>query len=59
MKDFLPESNRENRFFPLFLYIRQKTAKRDRKIVYFTKSSQIMTIKKLLIKVYTVEKQKM
>ena len=40
MKDFLSEQSVGNRFFPFRIYIRRKTAKRDRKTVCFTKSSQ-------------------
>ena len=40
LKDFLSEQSVGNRFLLFCLFIRQKTAKRDKKIVYFTKNSQ-------------------
>ena len=40
MKDFLSEQSVGNRFLLFCLFIRQKTAKRDKKIVCFTKSLQ-------------------
>lgn len=40
MKDFLSEQSVGNRFLLFCLFIRQKTAKRDKKIVCFTKNSQ-------------------
>ena len=40
MKDFLSEQSVGNRFLLFCLFIRQKTAKRDKKTVYFTKISQ-------------------
>ena len=40
MKDFLSEQSIGNRFLLFCLFIRQKTAKRDRIFAYFTKNSQ-------------------
>ena len=40
LKDFLSEQSVGNRFLIFCLFIRQKTAKRDKKTVYFTKNSQ-------------------
>lgn len=40
MKDFLSEQSVGNRFLLFCLFIRQKTAKRDKKTVCFTKSLQ-------------------
>lgn len=40
MKDFLSEQSVGNRFLLFCLFIRQKTAKRDRIFAYFTKNSQ-------------------
>ena len=40
LKDFLSEQSVGNRFLLFCLFIRQKTAKRDKKTVYFTKNSQ-------------------
>ena len=40
MKDFLSEQSVGNHFLLFCLFIRQKTAKRDKKIVCFTKNSQ-------------------
>lgn len=40
LKDFLSEQSVGNRFLLFCLFIRQKTAKRDRIFAYFTKNSQ-------------------
>ena len=49
MKDFLSEQSVGNRFLLFCLFIRQKTAKRDKKTVCFTKSLQTLPFKKMPI----------
>ena len=49
MKDFLSEQSIGNRFLLFCLFIRLKMAKRDKKIICFTKSLQILPLKKMSI----------
>lgn len=52
MKDFLSEQSVGNRFLLFCLFIRLKTARRDKKTVYFTKSSQNTGSEKMPIIIY-------
>ena len=52
MKDFLSEQSVGNRFLLFCLFIRQKTAKRDRIFAYFTKNSQNTGSEKMPIIIY-------